>query len=138
MNGGFPLNWGIMQRIPIKFAVPGMVLVKAVVKEDGMVLAGEGLELSDAVISRLRNAGVPSLAVKGRPLPNLASGLSLPKALERLPHLFRKYPEDQLMRATRGIVEDFLLRAIAREEEERRTEMSRQITGADTPGGQTS
>jgi len=120
-----------MQRIPIKFAAAGMVLVKSVSQANGMVLVGEGVELTDSIISRLKNAGVPSLTVQGCPMPNMPSDLSLSKALERMPHLFRKYQEDPLMKSMRGMVEQVLRKAVAREEKERKAEMQKQL--ADVP-----
>lgn len=116
-----------MQRIPIKFVTAGMSLAKAVAREDGMVLAGEGTVLTDSAIDRLKNAGIPSLVVKGRPLPGLASGMDLHKVKERLPYLFRKYQDEQLMLTMQKMLEQYLDKAIAAEEETRRDEMGKQL-----------
>lgn len=122
-----------MQRIPIKFATAGMSLAKAISREDGMVLAGQGTVLTDPVINRLKNAEIPSLVVKGRPLPGLPSGMDLQKVRDRLPHLFRKYDSDQLMVTMRKMLSQYLERAIQAEEEARRSEMGRQLAdGGDT------
>lgn len=116
-----------MQRIPIKFAAAGMSLAKPIVRSDGMVLAGEGTVLTGSIIDRLKNAEIPSLVVKGRPLPGLASGLDLPKLKERLPELFRKYRNDKLMVTMQKMLEQYFERALRAEEEARRAEMGQQL-----------
>lgn len=116
-----------MQRIPIKFASAGMGLAKPVARDDGMVLAGEGTVLTDSIIERLKNAEIPSLVVKGRPLPGLASGMDLNKVKSRMPHLFRRHQGDQLMLAMQKMLEQYLDKAIQAEEEARRSEMSGQL-----------
>lgn len=118
-----------MQRIPIKFATAGMSLAKPISRDDGMVLAGENTVLTDSIIDRLKNAEIPSVVVKGRPLPGLADGLDLAKVKERLPHLFRKYQDDKLMTTMRMMLEQYLEKAIVAEEEARRAEMGSQLAG---------
>lgn len=113
-----------MQRIPMKFASAGMVLHKPIAREDGMVLAGEGTVLTDSIIDRLKNAEIPSMVVKGRPVPGLESGMDLRKVQQRLPHLFRKYTNDPLMNTMRNMLHQYLEKAIAQEEESRRAENS--------------
>lgn len=113
-----------MQRIPMKFASAGMVLHKPITREDGMVLAGEGTVLTDSIIDRLKNSEIPSIVVKGRPVPGLESDMDLNKVRERLPHLFRKYTDDPLMNAMRNMLDQHLIKAIALEEESRRAENS--------------
>lgn len=119
-----------MQRIPIKFAAPGMSLSKAISRADGMVLAGENTVLTDAIIERLKNAEIPSVVVKGRPVPGLASDTDLSKVKARLPHLFRKYQDDKLMLTMQRMLEQYLDRAIQAEEEARKAEMSQQLTNS--------
>lgn len=119
-----------MQRIPIKFAAAGMSLAKPLVREDGMVLAGEGTVLTDSIIERLKNSEIPSVVVKGRPMPGLASGLELTKIKERLPYLFRKYESDQLMTTMQKMLNQYFERAIEAEEEARREEMGGQLADA--------
>lgn len=120
-----------MQRIPIKYAAAGMSLAKAVSRDDGMVLAGEGTVLSEAIIERLKNSEIPSLVVKGRPLPGLDSGLDLVKLKDGLPRLFRKFQDDQLMLTMQKMLEQYFAKAIAAEEEARRAEMSQQLSGGE-------
>ena len=118
-----------MQRIPIKFASAGMSLAKPITRDDGMVLAGENTVLTDSIIERLKNSEIPSVVVKGRPLPGLASGMDLNKVRERLPHLFRKYQDDKLMMTMRMMLDQYLGKAILAEEEARRAEMGGQLAG---------
>lgn len=123
-----------MQRIPIKFASAGMSLAKPIAREDGMVLVGDGTVLTDSIIDRLKNAEIPSVVVKGRPLPGLASGLDLCKVKERLPYLFRKYQGDKLMMTMQNMLTQYLDKAIQGKEEARRAEMGKQL--ADQGGAQ--
>lgn len=118
-----------MQRIPIKFASAGMSLAKPIARDNGMVLVGENTVLTDSIIERLKNAEIPSIVVKGRPLPGLASGMDLNKVKARLPHLFRKYQDDKLMTTMQMMLEQYLEKTIQAEEEARRAEMDGQLAG---------
>lgn len=108
-----------MQRIPIKFATQGMILAKSASRADGMILAGENMVLTDAMVDLLKKAEIPSLVVKGRHFPDLPSGVDLTRVRERVPHLFRKYKDDKLMMAMRKVLEQCLARAVQTGEEER-------------------
>lgn len=116
-----------MQRIPIKFATAGMSLAKPISRSDGIVLAGENTILTNAIIERLKNAEIPSLVVKGRPLPGLSSGMEISKVKARLPHLFRKYQDDKLMQTMQKMLDQYFQQAIEAEEEARRAEMDKQL-----------
>jgi hypothetical protein len=108
-----------MQRIPIKFASPGMILAKPALREDGIVLVGEGLVLTDSILEKLKSSDLSSLVVKGHPLPGLGKDMNLSKVRERMPHLFRKYEDDPFMNTMRNLLEHFLDKAIEREKEYR-------------------
>lgn len=117
-----------MQRIPIKYASEGMVLAKPVARDDGVVMAGEGLALTDSIIQRLANSGINSVTVKGRPMPNLDSGeIDLAKMKERLGHLFRKYQQNPIMWTLRNMLDQYLDKAIALQEEALRQERSEML-----------
>lgn len=95
-------------------AQPGMVLDKAVSSVDGMILAGEGYELTQAGIDRLKNSGVGSITVKGRPFPNLPDeDINLETMRARLDFLFRKYRQDPLMWTFKNMVSQYLAGKIA-------------------------
>jgi hypothetical protein len=114
----------------IKYADATMILDKAVVRPDGMVLAGEGLQLSEALLNRLKDAGIASIVVKGRPLPALDSGdVDLPALLGRLDHLFRKYRQNTLMWTLRNMIDQYLQQIIVKEEEESRLEREAETLG---------
>jgi len=57
-----------MQKVPIKLARPGMVLARTVCNDTGMVLCGEGTELTDTIIERLKHMNVTHLVLAGRPV----------------------------------------------------------------------
>ena len=57
-----------MQKIPLDKATDGMVLAKPIERENGVVLMGEGTELNEQLIERLRNLDIQKVTVKGRPL----------------------------------------------------------------------
>lgn len=122
-----------MQRIPLKYADAGMILGKAVARPDGMVLAGEGTVLTDNIIDRLKNAGLPSIVVKGRPVPALASGLDLKKSKNRLSHLFRRHKENPLMWTLRNMIDQYFDVCIAQEDEARRKEMEANLAPESPP-----
>lgn len=86
-----------MQRIALTQAKPGMVLAQAVCRQDGPILAGAGLPLSDGVIDRIRQAGVGSVWVEGNPLGGEGGVDNLRKTAESLPYLFRRHKDNVFM-----------------------------------------
>jgi len=57
-----------MQKIPLEKATEGMVLAKPIARENGVVLMGEGTELNELLIERLKGLDITKVTVKGRPL----------------------------------------------------------------------
>ena len=57
-----------MQKIPLEKAAEGMILDKPIVRENGVVLMGEGTELNEQLIERLKGFDIKKVTVKGRPL----------------------------------------------------------------------
>lgn len=57
-----------MQKISIDKAAEGMVLAKPIARENGVVLMGEGTELNEQLIERLKGLDIQKITVKGRPL----------------------------------------------------------------------
>ncbi len=88
-----------MQRIPLKLALPGMKLARAVEREDGITVVGEGVELTQALIDRLGSMEIERVVVKGQPvnLAEVCGATAYDKRLERLDHLFRRHTSDQWM-----------------------------------------
>jgi len=54
-----------MPKIPIDKLEPNMKLSKPVINKDGIVLLGEGTELTEAVIEKLKRLDVFTVDVKG-------------------------------------------------------------------------
>ena len=57
-----------MQTIPLEKAAEGMILAKPIVRGNGVVLMGEGVELNKQLIERLKGLDITKVTVKGRPL----------------------------------------------------------------------
>lgn len=89
-----------MQKIPLDKAKEGMVLGKAVLKENGMVLIAENTQLKENHIAILKKQGIKFIVVKGAPL-DMGEGMygfSVKKRIERLDHIFRKYENNLWMK----------------------------------------
>ncbi|MFO0751784.1 MAG: hypothetical protein U0411_00480 [Thermodesulfovibrionales bacterium] len=54
-----------MPKVSVDSLKPGMKLAKPVVNESGMILLGEGTELTEAHIERLQNMTIGSVTVTG-------------------------------------------------------------------------
>ena len=98
-----------MQKIPLNLARPGMILAKPVARPDGIAVAAAGSELSENLLDRFDMMGVTHLVVEGEPVPldGPAGATSFDKRLERMPFLFRKYPEDKWMGQIRRLLDHF-------------------------------
>lgn len=57
-----------MQKIPLDKATEGMILAKPIARENGVVLMGEGTELNQQIIERLKSLDIQKITVQGRPL----------------------------------------------------------------------
>lgn len=102
-----------MQRIPFSLAHPGMILAKGVVRPDnpdGPPICGEGVELTESLIERLRHMGVKSVTVRGHPL-ELEGEKSLDELLEDLDRRFRRAAGDSLTLRLKEIYRDYLIRS---------------------------
>ncbi|MFV0347052.1 MAG: hypothetical protein ACK5JO_00595 [Halodesulfovibrio sp.] len=105
-----------MQKIPVKLAAPGMTLAKAVVREDGITLVGEGVELSESLIARFEQSGISTITVKGHPvlLDGLPGSTDYGKRAERLDQLFRKHTDNTFMMTLKKVLSQyFRLKAAA-------------------------
>ncbi|MCL4537430.1 MAG: hypothetical protein M1610_07560 [Nitrospirae bacterium] len=58
-----------MPKVSVNNLKPGMKLSKPVVNEAGMILLGEGTEITDSLIERLQNMNVSSVYVEGASKP---------------------------------------------------------------------
>jgi hypothetical protein len=105
-----------MQKIPVKLAAPGMKLAKAVVREDGITLVGEGVELSESLIARFEQSGISTITVKGNPvqMDGLPGSTDYDKRAERINHLFRKHTDNAFMMTLKKVLSQyFRLKAAA-------------------------
>ena len=94
-----------MQKIPLNLAKPGMRLAKAVLNEKGLVLCGEGVELSDALISRLSNLNINKITVEGHPVDTGVEEKPLSEQLKDLEKRFEKVKSDPLMKMVKDMIE---------------------------------
>jgi hypothetical protein len=85
-----------MQKVPIELVKPGMVLATTVCNDSGMALCGEGTELTDTIIERLKRMNVTHLVLKGRPV-DMGEGKTTAEKLEELEARFVQVRGDQIM-----------------------------------------
>lgn len=61
-----------MPKIPVAKLEPGMKLSKPVTAKNGMVMLGEGTELSEAWIERIRDMEIGSVFIDGPPVQTVS------------------------------------------------------------------
>jgi hypothetical protein len=88
-----------MQKIPLNLAKPGMVLAKPVPRQDGIVVVAAGSEITEGLLSKLESMEVETIVVEGNPvnMDGVMAGSSYTARIDRLDHLFRKFPDDPWM-----------------------------------------
>ncbi|MCM0756144.1 hypothetical protein M7784_12950 [Desulfovibrio aminophilus] len=98
-----------MQKIPLALAKPGMKLAKPVTRDNGMVVMGAGMELTETHLERLRGMEVDRITVEGNPVEGAGAGVdtSAARRLERLDHLFRRLSGDAWMDQVRGYLNEY-------------------------------
>ncbi|HWR69137.1 MAG TPA: hypothetical protein VN416_08965 [Desulfomonilia bacterium] len=57
-----------MQKVPIELVRPGMILARTINNDAGMALCGEGTELTDVIIERLKRMNVSHVTLRGHPV----------------------------------------------------------------------
>ena len=95
-----------MQRIPISLATAGMVLDQAVTrpdKPDGLPLYGKGNSLTESAIERMKQAGIESIIVVGRPIAQ-ADEETFAESLANLEHRFRRVIDDPDMMQLKQLI----------------------------------
>ncbi|NDV18774.1 hypothetical protein GO013_04995 [Pseudodesulfovibrio sp. JC047] len=116
-----------MQKIPLSLATPGMKLAKPVLKDGGMTIMAEGMELTSSLIARLDSMDVERITVQGTPVEmgGAGAGTRWAERLERLDILFRQYANDTWMTRVKGRMgQYFQLKAAAQEARMRAVESS--------------
>jgi hypothetical protein len=94
-----------MQKISLSVAKPGMKLAKSVLSEKGLLLCGEGVELSEALISRLSNMGIPKITVEGHPVDTGVPEKSPEEQLQDLEKRFEKAVSNPVMKMIKDVFE---------------------------------
>ncbi len=92
-----------MQRLPIKYVKPGMVLAREAVTEEGTILCGPGTELDEAIISRFEKAGLESITVQGHPV-RLPGEKGLKERIRDLEARFSKVKGDPVLMALMKLI----------------------------------
>lgn len=100
-----------MQKIPLDMAKAGMKLAKPVQNQDGRVLCGDGVELTDSLIAKLENMDVEKVTVEGFPvsMPGMERK-SLKTELEELEERFKKIKSDPVLLGIKGIFKEQLIK----------------------------
>ncbi|MDA8241230.1 MAG: hypothetical protein M0Z67_12780 [Nitrospiraceae bacterium] len=91
-----------MPKIEVAKIVPGMKLSRTVRNESGMVLLGEGTELTESLIARLAAMNIGSVHVEMPGMPEKAKTELLGELDER----FRKTEDEPLMGLLKKIVSE--------------------------------
>jgi hypothetical protein len=89
-----------MPKIPVAKLEPGMKLAKPVTAKNGMVMLGEGTELSEAWIERIRDMEIGSVFIDGPPIQTV----SKEEAIANLDARFAKVEGKPYMNLIKKIV----------------------------------
>lgn len=93
-----------MPKVPVNQLQPGMILAKPVVAKNGMVMLGEGTELTRTWIERIEDMGIPSVFIDGPPLQMV----SREDALAALDARFAQVEDKPYMRNLKRIVREHI------------------------------
>jgi len=106
-----------MQNIPISLAAAGMVVareIKTAGDAAGRMLCGKGVQLTDSLISRLRQLGIESVVVEGHPV-KMEGEATLAQMLEALDRRFSRLTNDPLMMKIKLIYRKHLMESMGEE-----------------------
>ena len=76
-----------MPKMPVSKLKPGMKLAKPVTAKNGMVMLGEGTELTDKWIERIQDMDIANIFVEGPPIQTIPRGEALDNLNERFAHV---------------------------------------------------
>lgn len=100
-----------MQKIPINKVIEGMMLAKPILREDGVVLMGEGTELTGVLIEKLKALEIKRIIVKGRPLDLGTEEKTAEQFTAELDERLRIVADDKLCSQMREmIIRDYIQR----------------------------
>jgi len=103
-----------MQKIPLQLARAGMVLARAVFRDDintGNPVCGKDIVLTESLISRLETMEIKSVYIKGRPIWQ-AGDPTLDEMLRDLDLRFEKVRQDPLMNKLHTIYANHIKRTM--------------------------
>jgi hypothetical protein len=93
-----------MPKIPVGKLRPGMKLAKPVTAKNGMVMLGEGTELSETWIERISDMDITNVFVEGPPV----QVLSKEEALANLEARFSKLDDKPYMSVIKKITKEHI------------------------------
>lgn len=102
-----------MQNIPINLAADGMVLAREILrpdKPDSPPICGKGMTLTTGLIEKLKNLGVQSIAVEGRPVM-MDGDTTLDEAIAALEKRFRKVSDPATLKI-RDVYRSYLTKSM--------------------------
>ena len=76
-----------MQNIPVLKLEPGMKLAKPVANKNGMVMLGEGTELTAKWIERIQDMDITNIFVEGPPIQTISKEEALDNFNTRFSHV---------------------------------------------------
>lgn len=76
-----------MSKIPVSKLVAGMKLAKPVAAKNGMVMLGEGVELTANWIERIQDMGIAYIFVEGPPVQTISKQEALDNLHARFSHV---------------------------------------------------
>jgi hypothetical protein len=93
-----------MPKIPVAKLEPGMILAKPIMSKNGMVLLGEGTELSEKWVERIQEMEIASVFIDGPPVQTV----SKEDALENLEKRFALVEDKPLMNLIKKLVKEHI------------------------------
>lgn len=126
-----------MQKIPLNLAKPGMKLARPVVKDGGITVMAEGMELTAALVSRLESMKIDKIVVQGNPVDigGAGGGTAFDERLKRMDHLFRHYGQDKWMSRVRDRMKEYFRFKAAQQAARQRAEQERDMLVEEPEGG---
>lgn len=93
-----------MPKVPVAKLEPGMKLAKPVTAKNGMVMLGEGTELSATWIDRIADMDIASVFIEGPPI----QAIPLEEALSNLDERFSKVAGKPYMNLIKKITKEHI------------------------------
>ncbi len=85
-----------------------MILAKAVTNQKGITLCGEGTELTDSLIERLKSMDIPRVIVEGHPVDDGTEEMSPETLHEILEERFRHVQDSPILMIVKKTIWEIL------------------------------